>query len=139
MAATLLGLTQALGAMKYAIAAIVSALMILAGIALGGAGHGWGPGEFGCFALSAVGFMTWSNALSPSPSRRVAIGALRAVLIVCAAVAITTLWQGSEGATRYLRFNGAFGVAIAALAYLNWLLMSGLAFHRARHGHSSGT
>ena len=139
VAATLLGLTQALGAMKYAIAAIVSALMILAGIALGGAGHGWGPGAFGCFALSAVCFMAWSNALSPSPSRAVAIAALSAGLVVCAAVAVTTLWDGSEGLVRYLHFNGAFGAAIAALAYLNWLLISGLALHRARHGHSSGT
>ena len=125
--------------MKYLIAAVVSALMILAGIAIGGAGHGWGAGAFGCFALAIVCFIAWSNALSLRPSRRTAIAALSAGVIVCVAVAIATVADGSQYALRFIDFNGALGIAVVVLACLNWLLISVLALRRAGYGHPRGT
>ena len=125
--------------MKYAIAAIVSAMMIVAGIALAGAGHGWESGAFGCFALAAVCFVVWSNALSQRPSRRIAITALAVGLLVCAGVVVATASEGSEYMVRLVRSNGLLGLAVVALAYLNLPLMSLLALHRSGLDSSRGT
>jgi len=133
------GLTQALGAMKLAIVALVVAFMLLAGVTLGGAGHGWVAGGIGCFTLAPVCFFAWSNALSRTPSLRAAIATLIIGLGICGAVAIVTIAEGTHYFSAYWQVNRAAGIFVAALAYLNWLLMCVLAILRAKRGLPSGT
>jgi hypothetical protein len=125
--------------MKYLIAAFVAALMILAGFALAGAGHGWVPGSLGSFALAVVSFFVWSNALSPLPSRRIAITALAVGVLVCVAVAFATVTDGVDYLLRFLRVNGLLGAVTVIFAYLNWVLVSALALYRAHRSPSLGT
>jgi hypothetical protein len=125
--------------MKLATVALVVAFMLLAGITLAGAGHGWVAGGIGCFTLAPVCFFAWSNALSRKPSLRIAIATLITGLAICGFVAIVTVSEGTHYLFGYWQTNRAAGIFVAALAYLNWLVMSVLAIFRAKRGLPSGT
>jgi hypothetical protein len=113
--------------------------MLLAGILLLGAGHGWGAGATGCFALSPISFFACNNALSPKPSQCVALAVLLCGLAVCLLVAARTISDGTEYFYQFFRVNGILGVSVAACAFLGWLLPSSLALLRARSTSRLGT
>jgi len=118
--------------MRYGVATLIAALMLLAGIALAGAGHGWVAGAFGCFVLVPVSFFAVTNGLSRTPSLRAGFAILTTGLLLCLGVAIATLMQGSDHLVRYMQVNGAIGFLVAGSAYLGWLVIATLAILRAR-------
>lgn len=127
------------GAMRYGVAALIAAFVMLAGLVLAGAGHGWVSGGFGCFALAPISFFAWVNALSRRPSIHDAITTLALGLAVCLVVAIATTSEGSRHFFDYWRVSGVAGTLAGGLAYLNWVLVSALAILRARRSLPPGT
>ncbi len=125
--------------MRYGIAALIALLMLLSGIALAGAGHGWVAGGFGCFALAPVSFFAWANALSHNPSARIAGATLASGLAICLVVAVATKSEGLQYFFGYWHTSGIKGVLIGGLAYLNWVLMSVLAVFRTQRALPLGT
>ena len=113
--------------------------MLFAGFMLAGAGHGWVPGGFGCFALAPISSFAWVNAHSRKPSVRSAIATLALGVVVCLVVAIATTSGDSQYFFDYWRVSGIGGILVAGLAYLNWILMSLLAIFRAQRVLPSGT
>jgi hypothetical protein len=125
--------------MGYGVAIAVSVLLLLAGIALGGAGHGWVAGSFGCLALALISFPTVTNGLGRAPSLRRAKVLLALGLLVCIGVVVATAWSGSEHLERYLHVTGTPGVVIAAAAYTGWFVIGALAVWRTRRVLRHGT
>ncbi|HVL08082.1 MAG TPA: hypothetical protein VM512_02845 [Burkholderiaceae bacterium] len=118
--------------MRFAAAALIVVLMLFAGIALAGAGHGWMLGAYGCWALTPIAGLAWLNALSQRPSKRSAVATLSLGILVCAVVGITTTSGAGENFVSYFRINGIEGRALAGVAYLNGTLASLVAWVRAR-------
>ena len=137
-AATRPGLTQVLGAMRYIFATLTSTLMLLAGLALGGTGHGWVAGAFGCFALVPLSFLVVANGLSRTPSSQVAMAALAVGIAVCVGVAFATVSNDHQELAHYTQIAGKSGVLVASAAYLGWLLTAALAVIRARRAQRIG-
>ena len=124
--------------MRFAVAALVAAFMLFAGLMLAGAGHGWVSGGFGCVALAPIASSAWYNAIGPAPSRRGAVATLALGLAACLVVAIATRSEGAEYFFGYWRVSGLAGVLIGGAAYLNWAFASVLAILRARRAVTSG-
>jgi hypothetical protein len=117
---------------RYGIASFVAAFMLFAGVALAGAGHGWVAGGFGCFALAPISFVAWANAVSARPSRRGAFATMALGLVACVVVFVATTSEGLQQFFDYWPAVGIGGILVAGFAYLNWLIMSVLAIHRAQ-------
>ena len=125
--------------MRYAVATLIALFTLFAGILLSGAGHGWGAGVIGCFALAPIAFFACNNALSLKPSQRTAVIVLLCGLAVCLLVAARTLAEGPEYFTHYFRVNGIGGATVVAFALLGWLFPSLLVLIRARSKARLGT
>jgi hypothetical protein len=125
--------------MRYGVAALTAALLLLAGVALGGAGHGWVPGSFGCFALAPLGFLAVLNGLSLAPSPRVAVVVLASGLATFSIVALATVVSGSEPFERFLHATGAAGIAVGLGAYVGWLAIAAFVLVRAKRVQQHGT
>lgn len=120
--------------MKYGIASLVAVLLLLAGIALAGAGHGWMAGAIGCFLLAPVLFLAVANGLGGAPSFRRAVVLLVGVLALGLGVAMATAREGSQYLDRFLQATGNTGLATASAAYFGALLIATLAAARAWPG-----
>ncbi len=118
--------------MRYGVATLVSILMLLAALALGGAGHGWVAGAFGCLALVPVAFATVTNGLALLPSFKSAIALLAIGLLLCLGVAIFTASVGTEYFHHYMQTSGRAGMVIAGSAYIGWFVIAVLAIIHAR-------
>lgn len=116
---------------RYGIAAIVAGFMVFAGVALAGAGHGWVAGGFGCFALAPICFVAWANAVGARPSRPRAVATAGLALVACIVVAVATSFEGFARFVHYWAEVGIGGILVAGFAYLNGLLVSAVAVHRA--------
>ena len=125
--------------MRYGLATLVTAVVVFAGIALAGAGHGWVSGGFGCFALAPISFSAWANALSRKPSFHSAIATLTLGLAVSLVVAVATKSEGFQYFFGYWRVSGITVILVGSFAYLNWMLMSVLAVFRAQRALPPGT
>ena len=125
--------------MRYAIATVTALLLVIAGVALGGSGHGWVTGAFGCFFLAPISFIAVANGLSSAPSFRVALSTLAVGLVVCLGVAIATATQDSGYLATYIRTTAPAGIAVGASAYIGWLVITTLATFRARQELRHGT
>ncbi len=125
--------------MRHGVAALTTVLLLLAGIAVGGAGHGWVVGSVGCFALAPLGFVAALNGLRRAPSFRVAVAVLAIGLVLLVCVAVGTLAPGGDSASRFLRATGAAGWSIAVGAYVGWLSLAVLAVARAKRVQQHGT
>ena len=125
--------------MRYIVATLVAALLAFAGLALGGAGHGWVAGAFGCFALAPVSFLAVANGLSRTPSFQGAIAILIALLLLCLVVAVATALEGVEYLLRFIHINGVSGLLVAGFAYVGSLAIAALAAVHARRVPRHGT
>ena len=125
--------------MRYAVATLTAVLLVFAGIALAGAGHGWAAGGFGCFALAPVGFLAVVNGLGRTPSSGVAVASLMSGLVVCLGVAAAAMFHGSESLPDYLHATFPTGALVGGLAYIGWLVITALAVVRARRVSRHGT
>lgn len=125
--------------MRYGVATLVFALMLLAAIALAGAGHGWIAGAFGCAVLAPLSFLTVVNGLARAPWFRGAVALLAVGVIVCLGVGVATAAGGSEYLLRYMQVNGVAGMLVAASAYVGWTVIASLAAVRARRVLQNGT
>jgi hypothetical protein len=125
--------------MRYVVAALVAAFVLLAGIELAGAGHGWVSGGFGCFALAPISGFAWVNVLRNKPSLPGAVATLAVGLVVCLVVGIATTSEGSQYFSGYWRASGAGGILVGSFAYLNWVLVSVWAVFRAQRALRPGT
>ena len=124
--------------MRYLVATLTAALMLLAGPGLSGAGHGWNAGGLGCFALAPVAFAAVANGFSHAPSLRAAVTILGIGLALCIVVGIATALEGTEYLRRFFRITGSYGLTVAVSAYVGWLVIALLGLIRAqrvlRHG-----
>lgn len=68
--------------MRYLIAAFAASLALIAAVLIGGGGHGWIEGAFGCFVLAPICFLATENALRSRPSTAFAIGLIASGLLV---------------------------------------------------------
>lgn len=118
--------------MRYTIAAVISILLVIAGTALGGAGHGWVAGGFGCFALAPVAFLTVANGLGSIPSLRIALAALAGGLVTCVGVAFAMVSQGSVYLHAYVQATAPAGPLIGGAAYIGWLVIAVLVVAHSR-------
>ena len=125
--------------MRYGVATLIAVLLLLAGIALGGAGHGWMAGAFGCFVLAPLSFLAVANGLSRAPSLQGAVAILILGLVLCLGVAIATVLEGGQYLLRYMQAAGAAGILVAASAYIGSLVVATLAAVRARRVLRHGT
>jgi hypothetical protein len=125
--------------MRYGVAILITALMLLAGSTVGGAGHGWVAGAFGCFALAPLSFLAVANGLSRTPSFQGALAILTVGVALCIGVTIATVLEGNQYFMHYIQATGRVGLLVAGSAYVGWLLIAAFAVFRTRRVLRHGT